>query len=289
VLEVTEALQAYHNASAKTSERGHTILILDKALHSFPWESLSCLRYHSVSRMPSLNSIQRYLSDPGRNRINAQNGAYILNPSSDLQSTQETFHGSFQSKLANYTSIVNRPPSEAEFESCLRDRELCLYFGHGSGAQFIRGRTIKRLDRCAVTFLMGCSSSKMVECGQFEPYGVPYNYLHAGSAAVVGTLWDVTDKDIDRFAMNTFVNWKLLDRDVLEEHHAKTSRAKGLKGKNKEKKGSGKPPSAQSAVVDDEREVALDEAVARARDSCLLRYLNGAAPVIYGIPVYLDR
>ena len=34
--------------------------------------------------------------------------------------------------------------------------------------------------------------------------------------------------------------------------------------------------------------VSLDEAVAKSRDSCILRYLNGAAPVVYGVPVYLS-
>jgi separase len=33
--------------------------------------------------------------------------------------------------------------------------------------------------------------------------------------------------------------------------------------------------------------MALDEAVAKAREVCQLRYLNGAAPVVYGIPVSL--
>ena len=31
----------------------------------------------------------------------------------------------------------------------------------------------------------------------------------------------------------------------------------------------------------------LVEAVNRSRSACYLRYLNGAAPVVYGIPVYL--
>lgn len=294
VLEVIDALRSYHDAVKDTSSGrgGHKILILDKALHAFPWESLPCLEGQSVSRMPSLSCLQERLQQMRQNYptsaslcINPQKGAYILNPSSDLKSTQQTFLGPFESALGNYTSIVNRAPSETEFEACLRDKELCLYFGHGSGGQYIRGRTIKRLKKCAVTFLMGCSSSKMVECGQFEPYGVPYNYLHAGSAAVIGTLWDVTDKDIDRFAMATFVNWGLLGQDVLKENKGKSRK---LKNKGVTRK--------QNAELDDRHAeenprtmVALDDAVARARDACLLRYLNGAAPVIYGIPVYLDE
>jgi separase len=36
------------------------------------------------------------------------------------------------------------------------------------------------------------------------------------------------------------------------------------------------------------RRIGLDEAVGQARDACVLRYLNGAAAVVYGIPVYLE-
>lgn len=297
VLEVNDALRSYHEAArdAPAKQGRHTILILDKDLHSFPWESVPCLEGQSVTRMPSLACLQERLLRMRQKdemssglHIDACNGAYILNPSSDLASTQETLLGPFSHSLATYTCIVNRAPSEIEFESCLREKDLCLYFGHGSGAQYIRGRTIKRLKQCAVTFLMGCSSSKMVECGQFEPYGVPYNYLYGGSAAVVGTLWDVTDKDIDRFAMETFIHWGLLDRNVVVEN------SKDRAGKTK-KRGTGRAkkqnagPRDRPAGEQTPTEVGLDDAVAKARDACVLRYLNGAAPVIYGIPVYLKR
>jgi hypothetical protein len=33
--------------------------------------------------------------------------------------------------------------------------------------------------------------------------------------------------------------------------------------------------------------ISLTEALAVARDDCTLKYLNGAAPVIYGVPVFL--
>ncbi len=35
------------------------------------------------------------------------------------------------------------------------------------------------------------------------------------------------------------------------------------------------------------REVSLSEAVMLARNACRLKYLTGAAPVVYGIPVHL--
>ena len=293
-MEVLDALRCYHEAlkvlDAKSTQ--HTILILDKELLAFPWESLPCLDGRPVSRMPSLSCVQARLdqirlqdADAPALSIFASNGAYILNPSSDLTSTQVTFEGAFSSAFPSFMSIVNRAPTEAEFESYLHEKDLFLYFGHGSGAQYIRGRTIKRLNRCAVTFLMGCSSGKMIECGEFEPYGVPWNYMHASSPAVVGTLWDVTDKDIDRFAMTTFIEWGLLGEEALTKDTAEAKR----KGKNMKSKGKGRKQPSQNAAegASSEQKVALDEAVARARSSCVLKYLNGAAPVIYGIPVVL--
>jgi separase len=293
-VEVLDALRCYHEARQGLDEEPtqHTILILDKELLAFPWESLPCLEGRPVSRMPSLSCVETRLNkmrlqkaDTSTLSISASNGAYILNPSSDLRSTQSTFAGPFSISLPTFSSIVDRAPTESEFESFLCEKELFLYFGHGSGAQYIRGRNIKRLKQCAVTFLMGCSSGRMVECGAFEPYGVPWNYMHASAPAVVGTLWDVTDKDIDRFAMKSFTEWGLLEREHIKEEAAGGKK----KGKNAAATGKSRKQPSHSARERDlsKRKVALDEAVARARSSCVLRYLNGAAPVIYGIPVVL--
>lgn len=293
-VEVQDALRCYHEAvkmgDLKASQ--HTILVLDKELIAFPWESLSCLKGQAVTRMPSLGCIKKRLDrlrlqDPNAStlRISRNNGAYILNPSTDLTSTQAAFSDVFSTSLATFDSIINRCPTESEFESCLLNHELFLYFGHGSGAQYIRNRVIKRLDKCAVTFLMGCSSGKMTECGQFEPYGVPWDYMHANSPAVVGTLWDVTDKDIDRFAMKALGNWGLLNENAVEQ-----SEMGKKQGKQVMLKGKGRKPPTKLALesLDARPAMELGEAVAKARDSCVLRYLNGAAPVTYGIPVVLD-
>ena len=64
---------------------------------------------------------------------------------------------------------------------------------------------------------------------------------------------------------------------------AKTPR-KGAKGKGK----------AKQNVAEGERKgecrrgLGLDEAVRDARQACYLKYLNGAAAVVYGIPCYLE-
>ncbi|RMJ22808.1 separase [Aspergillus sp. HF37] len=251
VVDTLDALRSYRKAVDEEEQLPqHTVLVLDKALHLFPWESLPSLQGYPVCRVPSLECLRRRVQQfqierTGHSvRIDRGDGTYILNPAGDLRTTQGSFEGDL-SGLDGWKGIVKREPSEEEFKHALESRSLLLYFGHGSGAQYIRGRTIKRLERCAVTFLMGCSSGTLTEAGEYEPYGTPMNYLQAGSPAFVATLWDVTDKDIDRFARSTFERWGLLGR-----------------GEDR----------------------ALDEAVGKSRGACVLRYLNGAAPVVYGVP-----
>lgn len=74
----------------------------------------------------------------------------------------------------------------------------------------------------------------------------------------MGNLWEVTDKDIDQFAMKMLSDWGVLKetRDV----YAEDSGAIG--------------PSIAACV-------------AAARDECNLKYLNGAAPIIYGVPSFV--
>ena len=294
-----DALHQYHEAArrdVKEQEYQHTILILDKTLHAFPWESLNCLKNRSVSRLPSLQCLrdrilqqQEPLSkgteEIGHTRytVNKSNGAYIMNPSGDLKTTQSQFEEPLRG-LGGWDSIVNRIPTEDEMKNLLQTKEVFLYFGHGSGCQYIRPRAIKCLDKCAVSLLMGCSSGALTEAGVFEPYGTPVNYMNAGSAALLATLWDVTDKDIDRFSMKVFQDWGL-----FEESGSNTlcADANASPTKRSRRKGKEKVVESRHTAGDPKRAVSLCEAVANARDSCILQYLNGAAPVVYGIPVFI--
>ncbi|PHH67631.1 hypothetical protein CDD83_6491 [Cordyceps sp. RAO-2017] len=97
--------------------------------------------------------------------------------------------------------------------------------------------------------------------------------MMAGAPAVVGTLWDVTDRDIDRFAGRAFELWGLLQRGAF---------ADGRRRNDDDAAGPGQTGKRQAAPS-----ASLPEAVARARQACRFRYLNAAAAVVYGIPVYI--
>ena len=77
---------------------------------------------------------------------------------------------------------------------------------------------------------------------------------------MVATLWDVTDRDIDKFAQSVFA-----ELSMTPDQLSRWMPASGI--------------GAQTTSV--------VHAVAKSREACKLKYLTGAAPVIYGIPFYL--
>ncbi|KAL1612722.1 separin protein [Paraconiothyrium brasiliense] len=331
VVETYEALRAYHDSAQRASPASaHTILILDKNLHMLPWESLPCLEKLSVSRLPSLAALRERLlaarsptateNAPAGHYISAEaGGTSMLNPSGDLGNTSKTIKPYLDDMQGTWTHIANRPPLEKEFEDCLKTDELVLFFGHGSGAQYIRSQAVRRLylngkaqsegDKkkpgCATTFLFGCSSVHLSDNGIYEPSGMLSSYLTAGAPAVLGMLWDVTDKDCDRLAVRAGELWGLWPEPEPENEASveppptiKKRKGKGRvaqlveevgtpRAASKSRKGNA---SADTSVMVGRRKrgIGLDEAVRDARNACVLRYLNGAAAVVYGIPVYLE-
>ncbi|KAK8161491.1 peptidase family C50-domain-containing protein [Phyllosticta citrichinensis] len=319
IIEMLDALRAFHQAADPAPMSRHTILILDKNLHGFPWESLPSLQPLSISRLPSMSALRERLlvvqADAGNEtrsmdevghhlRCSSLSGTSILNPGGDLKHTQQTLAPHVNDMPGSWLNLINLTPDEKVFESSITEKDLLLFFGHGSGAQYVRGRTVRKLQNSrnqdgsetsssqkplATSLLFGCSSAHITENGEFEPSGMLCSYVTAGVPAVMGMLWDVTDKDCDRFAVATLSSWGLFTApkegsDGESKTHAKGTSSKREKSKSRaaDRENRQRPVSAGAGVV------GLDEAVARSRDACYLRYLNGAAAVVYGIPVFLD-
>ncbi|PKS12663.1 hypothetical protein jhhlp_000871 [Lomentospora prolificans] len=300
IVDTVDALAAYHqaaNAGGERDDNAHTILVLDKSLHAFPWESLPCMQGAAVSRVPSLACLRRLIleqrssnldemnldsetpaietgSRPGHH-VSPSSGTYILNPGGDLSNTLSAFQKPLEDLGSSWAGIVSRTPTEPEFERALSESDILLYFGHGSGAQYIRGKTVRRMDKCrAAVLLMGCSSASLEAAGEFECHGTVWNYMLSGAPAVVGALWDVTDREADRFAGKVFEEWGLMKTGTFKE----------------DQKGKGRATAQKSDDDGQFREgCSLVEAVAKARDACRFKYLTSAAMCVYGIPVYINR
>lgn len=181
----------------KEIKRGPIVLLLDGNLIHLPLESIKILRDQTVSRLPGLSFLIPRLNPY---QLSLSNTFYILNPSSDLEHTQQTFEKSFLDRQ-NWQGIIDQAPTESEFVRALEEKDLLIYCGHSSGEQYIKGDRIKELNIRAVSLLMGCSSGLLRPCGQFEPQGVVLQYLLGGCPGIIANLWDVTDRDIDRLSL----------------------------------------------------------------------------------------
>ncbi|XP_009459398.1 PREDICTED: separin [Nipponia nippon] len=235
-----------------TQTGGSLVLVLDKHLQKLPWESMACLKAVPVTRLPSLRFLlsyslaQKQAGSVLSRGVNPSSTFYVLNPHSNLLGTEERFRGWFESE-PGWRGVARAVPSPEQMQAALLEHDLYIYVGHGAGARLLDGQTIAQLDCRAVTLLFGCSSAALAVRGSLEGSGIILKYIMAGCPLVLGNLWDVTDRDIDRYAQALLQGW--------------------LRG------GSGAP---------------FLSYVAQARQAPKLKYLIGAAPVAYGLPVCLQ-
>ncbi|XP_054751240.2 separin-like [Lytechinus pictus] len=241
-------------------QRNLVILILDTAIQQLPWESMPILHEWPVCRLPNLHFLMSHLraSKSGANvlgkGINPDKTYFILNPMGDLDNTQKTFQDWFQ-KENKWKGVVGRGPSKPEYTSALTDHDLFVFCGHGTGRQFLTGDDIQRLTCKAATLLIGCSSGKLQVNGCLDASGMALNYLLAECPCVVANLWDVTDRDIDRFLEYLLKAWL-----SSTTHPAPISDSQSLAG-----------------LLND------------ARKTCKLKHLIGFAPVLYGLPAVMQE
>lgn len=236
-----------------TAEATPILLVLDRRLHFIPWECTESFKGCSVYRIPSIWHIEQL----NQSYNSFENDvSYLLNPSGDLKSTQCTFEPRLTSHP--WRGIIARPPSSTEFLEALKSSRLFLYFGHGGGEMYIKGERLRkaftesRQVKCAPSLLIGCSSGRLKEpeWAGFGVEGTVIDYLAAGSSCVLVNLWDVTDRDIDRLTCS------MLERFGLWDVERKISKDLGL-------------------------------SLSQSRTDCLLSKINGAAPVIYGMPPFV--
>lgn len=232
---------------------GHLVLILDKHLQKLPWECMPCLLTRSVTRLPSLHFLLNYnLLKQHQPQSSLVRGVdpkktfYVLNPHSNLPGTEERFRDWFKNE-PGWTGVVRSSPKSEMLQTALTTQDLYIYVGHGAGAHFLDSQTLQRLDCNAVVLLFGCSSATLSVRGDLEGAGLVLKYLMAGCPTVVGNLWDVTDREIDRYTVAFLQDW--------------------LKA----------GPGSQ-----------LLKYLAESRQAPKLKYIIGAAPVAYGLPVALQ-
>uniref|UniRef100_A0A8C3U3P9 separase n=1 Tax=Catharus ustulatus TaxID=91951 RepID=A0A8C3U3P9_CATUS len=172
---------------------GTLVLLLDRHLQRLPWESTGTLRNVPVTRLPGLRFLLSYgLGQQGsvlQRGVDPSRAFYVLNPQRDLGGTEQRFRAWFESFRADLGYFG------------------CSYAGHGAGARLLDGLSLSRLRCRAVSLLFGCSSAALAPRGGLEPTGTVLKFILAGCPLVLGNLWDVTDRDLDRLAEALLRGW----------------------------------------------------------------------------------
>merc|ERR1712238_407578 len=284
ILKQTEAYQTSIDESIRDTES-----------IALPFEGTLSFRDKSICRIPSLPFAiaslikAKEVNDNSIPQIDPRNTSYVVDPESNLPETQKKIVPFLESLSEgegwSWRGVVNNYPKEEFMNSILKKSNgLFLYSGHGGGERFYSRSQIERLmtdenytnneinglstQLCQSTLvLMGCSSGKLSSINapknscslnssiQYEPDGIALSYLCAGSPCVVSNLWDVTDRDIDRYFMTLLNNFlePITDKDSLKSYSS------------------------------------IAESVAKSRNACKMSYIVGCAPVVYGVPVRIQR
>jgi separase len=131
--------------------------------------------------------------------------------------------------------------------------------------------------------------------------------VHAGCPAAVANLWDVTDRDIDRFAQAVLKQWSgdsegssnssssdtsagpaSSSQRSASSAHSSSSSSSSSSRKKQDASSKQQSGSDTAAVASDQGVVSMCGAVAASRQACRLPSLIGAAAVCYGLPAFVS-
>ena len=213
------------------------ILILDEHIHRLPVESMAMFENQAITRMPSLPFVLAALqesyfmnSNPIPKEVDPNRVHYILDPEQNLSETASKIEPALTNLASEngweWKGCVGEMPTPKLMSNALtQENGLILYCGHGGGEKFFSRSQVEDFINCyspedksvprrgcsSVVLLMGCSSGKLKSVNSpkdntsgfvypmhYEPEGIALSYIYAGAPCVVGNLWDVTDRDIDR-------------------------------------------------------------------------------------------
>ena len=268
------------------SERQPVILLLSSQLQHLPFESMPVLAPHPVTRMPSfLFLLQHMTGQAGAepesgscSAVSLSSHSFILNPSGDLARTEATFSPLLPA-LGLTRGLTSSAPSPSAFLSALSS-EFFLYIGHAAGDQYVSLHAVARRASPSVCVLMGCGSGRWKGSStEYEGWGMVSALLVAGARAVVGNLWDVTDGEIDRLCVRLLHGITGRQAGPAAQGERQTAQQKGGT------RAAARKGEKASESMKSPRTPLLSELVVDSRSACHLRYLMGASPVVFGIPV----
>ena len=250
---VTQARRSLpgHKNPKTDSTQSAVLLALEDEARYVAWESIDSLRVQSFYRVPSVAVANTACASlqTSANKMDPASGFYVLNPGGDLAKTQSCLAPTLQ--LSGWPGISGMSPSARDIFTALASFDFYFYFGHGGGLDIVKHGMIGDVLIRSAIVLMGCSSGAYDPHDYSSPASVSMLCLLAGAPMIMANIWDVTDTDIDR--LSTHLLQELL--------------------------------SFSRSMSAPQRTLCLSASLKSARRTCRLKFLNGAAPVIYGVPL----
>ena len=252
------------------------LLVNHPLFQSFPLEKLPVFvlatapvvritSLHSACALASAKSHRDLLSFPHETFfVSPPSAFYCMNASNNMQKSEENFTPIFKS-VKNWTGITR----SIDPVRCIREifqNNVYIYIGHGAGEKCTPRDKLMESHKEAkleLAMLMGCSSTSF----HHGAMHMPNTFRRAGSGHFIGTLWDVTDGEIDRFTTR-FI------RDALLPDAARANLVSY--GELKMSEALPKVKTANSHDRD------IFTALREAQFSCRLPYLTGASVVLFG-------
>ncbi len=116
--------------------------------------------------------------------------------------------------------------------------------------------------------------------GVHDPSGSALNYLLGGAHFVVGNLWDVTDKDIDKLSVECMKSVLFVGRQgvTVSDTAATSTSTKG------DDRGAGGHQHQDSKGSECDAAMSIPAALSKSREICKLKHAVGSSPVMYGLP-----
>ncbi|KAM3177902.1 hypothetical protein ACTXT7_003632 [Hymenolepis weldensis] len=248
-----------------------TVLILDRQLTLLPWEWIIWGQWDdcnpkccvpTVCRNFSLTLLVGHQSLKKSNvaKFNSDSAFYVVNPEANLPSTEETFQSYFTQHFPKWSGIYGRMPQPKEVVEGFVQKDLFVYLGHGNGSKCLMPTFDEGVNSKAVAFIIGCSSGRPRIEGRHEAYASVFNHLISGAPTAVTLMWDVTDKDIDRFTQSFLDNW--------------------IRSKESEEDENGDKENDE----EDSSRLTMTWKIFKSTKVCKLQSLVGKSVIVYGLP-----
>lgn len=132
--------------------KGHQIkrrvgLVIEDILGSIPFEMCNTFAGCGVFRSSSLSQILLCKNSPVCYIPTDRDFFYVLNPEKNLVRTEKRILEYIQRNIPDAEGIRNRVPLPMEAEQAILSHRIFMYFGHGGGEKFFAPRNLRKITK----------------------------------------------------------------------------------------------------------------------------------------------